>query len=267
MVSQRILCLAMALSLTGLASTVWGPSVWAADMPASAPECAASATLDTRVEAVLARSDRPAKQRENDAKRLSETRFVLAHVKPGDHVLDMGAGEGYASILLSAAVCTGSVDSQNPQGWVDFYKMSAARDAMAAARPNVHLLTTEFTAIPSPVTPYDVIFIGTIYHDTYNEKGQDAVAMDKSLLATLKPGGLVILTDHRTVDGAGTTATDTLHRIDKATVLADFKAAGFELVEDSDVLANPADDHTLKVFDPTIRGKTDRMALVFRRPL
>ncbi len=264
MVSQRILCLAMALSLAGLSQ----PSS-AAEAPASAPapECAANAPLDTRVEAVLAKTDRSDKQRANDTNRLSETRFVLAHVKPGDHVLDMGAGEGYASMLLSAAVCTGSVDSQNPQGWVDFYKMSAARDAMAAARPNVHLLTTEFTAILKPAAPYDVIFIGTIYHDTYNEKGQDAVAMDKALLADLKPGGLVILTDHKTVDGAGISATNTLHRIDKAQVLSDFKAAGVELVEDSNVLANPADDHAKIVFDPSIRGKTDRMALVFRRPL
>src|SRR5262249_8387236 len=124
-----------------------------------------------------------------------------------------------------------------------------------------------FSKLPAPAAPYDAIFIGTIYHDTYNEDGHDAVAMDKALLAALKPGGLVILTDHKTVDGAGSSATNTLHRIDKATVLADFKAAGFELVEDSDVLANPADDHLLKVFDPTIRGRTDRMALVFRRPL
>ncbi len=89
--------------------------------------------------------------------------------------------------------------------------------------------------------------------------------MDKALGSLLKDDGIIVLTDHKTVDGAGTSATNTLHRIDKATVLADFKAAGFKLVEDSDALANPADDHTLKVFDPTVRGKTDRMALVFKK--
>ncbi len=49
-------------------------------------------------------------------------------------------------------------------------------------------------------------------------------------------------------------------------MLADFKAAGFELVSDSNVLANPADDRTVKIFDPAIRGHTDRMALVFKKP-
>ena len=34
--------------------------------------------------------------------------------------------------------------------------------------------------------------------------------------------------------------------------------AGFVLEESSDLLRNPADDHTLLVFDEKIRGKTDR---------
>lgn len=258
MISQRILYIALVLSLSSLPH---------AAMAAEAPECAPSATLDTRVEAVLAKTDRPAKQHDNDANRLRETRFLLSHVKPGDHVLDLGAGGGYASYLLSAAVCSGSVDSQNPQKWDIDFKALPAREAMAAARPNIHLVQSDFDKVPVPATPYDVIFIGTIYHDTYNEAGHDALAMDKTLLTTLKPGGLVILTDHRTAEGVGASVTNTLHRIDKATVLADFKAAGFELVEDNDSLANPSDDHTKNVFDPSLRGHTDRMALVFRRPL
>ncbi|ESQ82726.1 hypothetical protein AEAC466_16435 [Asticcacaulis sp. AC466] len=257
MVSKRIVAFVTVLSLAGLSSLA----------VAQTPECAVSAPLDTRVEAVLAKADRPAKQRDNDAHRLSETRFVLSHVKPGDHVLDIGAGGGYASYILSAAVCTGTVDSQNPQSWVDGYKMEPARQALAAARPNVHLVTAEFARIPAPAQPYDVIFIGTVYHDTYNETGHDAVAFDKSLLALLKPGGIVILTDHKTAPGIGATATNTLHRIEDTRVLADFKAAGFEQVENSNALANPADDHLKNVFDPSIRGQTDRMALIFRRPL
>lgn len=238
-----------------------------ATMAATAPACAPKASLDTRVTAAMGATDRPADQRAKDEQRLSEVRFVLSHVKPGDHVLDLGAGGGYSSMILSAAVCKGEVDSQNPQKWDVAFKEGPARDAMAALRKNIHLLQVDFDKIPVPAKPYNVIFIGTIYHDTYNEAGHDAIVMDKALLAALKPGGLVILTDHKTVAGAGFSQTSTLHRIDEATVLADFKAAGFELVEDSDALANPADDHTLKVFDPAIRGKTDRMALVFRKPL
>ncbi len=229
-------------------------------------ECAASASLDTRLAAALAKPDRPDKVKANDPVRDSENRFMLQYVRPGDHVLDLGAGGGYSTWLLSAAVCGGDVDSQNPSEWVSSPNAQAARTALAAARPNVHLVTSDFDKVPVPAKPYDVVFIGTIYHDTYNMPGADGVKLDQNLLATLKSGGLVVVIDHTAPAGSGITDTNTLHRIDKAKVLGDFKAAGFELVSDSPALANPADDHSLKVFDPAIRGHTDRMALVFKKP-
>jgi predicted methyltransferase len=57
-----------------------------------------------------------------------------------------------------------------------------------------------------------------------------------------------------------------LHRIDPDVVKADFESAGFVLDGTSDVLRNPADDHSLKVFDPAIRGKTDRFLFRFVKP-
>lgn len=228
------------------------------------PECAAKATLTERVQAALDKPDRPNSQKDNDGNRLSEVMFVLAHVKPGDHVLDFGAGGGYSSMVLSAAICDGQLDSQFNPGASE--KSLAARQTWIGARTNIHAVIVDFDKVPVPAKPYDVIFAGTIYHDTYNVAGANIAAQNKALFAALRPGGLLLLTDHRTADGAGASQTKTLHRIDKATVIDDFKAAGFELAEDSPALANPADDHTLGVFDPKLRGHTDRMALVFRRP-
>jgi len=48
--------------------------------------------------------------------------------------------------------------------------------------------------------------------------------------------------------------------------IVEVKAAGFELVGSSDLLRNPNDARTLKVFDPAIRGKTDQFVLKFRKP-
>ncbi len=228
------------------------------------PECAAKATLDERVQAAQAKPDRPDSQKTNDANRLSEVKFVLAHVKPGDHVLDFGAGRGYSSMILSAAICDGQLDSQFTPTTNE--KALAERQVWLGARSNIHAVIADSDKLPLPAKPYDVIFIGTVYHDTYNVAGGNISAQNKALFAALRPGGTVILTDHKTVDGAGTTQTNTLHRIDKATAINDFKAAGFTLAEDSTALANPADDHTLKVFDPALRGHTDRMALVFKKP-
>ncbi|HET8750183.1 MAG TPA: methyltransferase, partial [Sphingomicrobium sp.] len=35
----------------------------------------------------------------------------------------------------------------------------------------------------------------------------------------------------------------------------------------SDLLRNPADDHTLLVFDPKVAGKTDKFVFKFKKPL
>jgi len=49
-------------------------------------------------------------------------------------------------------------------------------------------------------------------------------------------------------------------------VKADFVKAGFVFEAESPLLANAADDHWKLVFDPTVRGKTDRFLLRFRHP-
>jgi len=49
-------------------------------------------------------------------------------------------------------------------------------------------------------------------------------------------------------------------------VIAELESVGFVLDGESDALANAEDDHTKSVFDPEIRGKTDRYVLRFRKP-
>ncbi len=72
--------------------------------------------------------------------------------------------------------------------------------------------------------------------------------------------------DHSAPAGSGLADTNTLHRIDADVVKQEVTAAGFEFVGSSDVLANAADPRTAKVFDPSIRGKTDQFILKFRKP-
>ena len=72
--------------------------------------------------------------------------------------------------------------------------------------------------------------------------------------------------DHAAIDGSGARDVGTLHRIDPALVIEDVTAAGLVAAGSSAVLANPDDDHTLPVFDPTVRGRTDRFVLLFVKP-
>ena len=42
--------------------------------------------------------------------------------------------------------------------------------------------------------------------------------------------------------------------------------AGFVLEAESDLLRNPDDDYDKSVFDPAVRGRTDRFVMRFRKP-
>jgi predicted methyltransferase len=114
----------------------------------------------------------------------------------------------------------------------------------------------------------DLIFTAQNYHD-YLDKFMgpiDPMVLNKAAFAALKPGGTYLIIDHVAQAGSGARDTDTLHRIDPAIVKTQVTAAGFQFVGESKLLTNGADDHAKKVFDPSIRGKTDQFIYKFRKP-
>jgi predicted methyltransferase len=114
--------------------------------------------------------------------------------------------------------------------------------------------------------PVDVVFTAQNYHDVHNVPNIDLAAFNKSVFDALKPGGVYVVLDHAAAAGSGGRDTSTLHRIDPETVKSEVLAAGFVLAGQSKVLENAQDAHTVPVFDPSIRGKTDQFILKFRKP-
>jgi predicted methyltransferase len=102
-------------------------------------------------------------------------------------------------------------------------------------------------------------------HDSFMGPA-DLAQVNKAVYDALKPGGLYVVLDHAAQTGSGLRDTDTLHRIDEATVKKEVLSAGFKLAAESNILRNPEDNRTLKVFDPSIRHKTDQFILIFRKP-
>jgi predicted methyltransferase len=139
--------------------------------------------------------------------------------------------------------------------------------------PNVSLDATRFEAISLPKNSADLVMLNLNYHDTYWQSEKYGVPrMDpqhflKVVYAAMKPGAVIGVIDHVANPNKDTRATvDKLHRIDPNVIKADFRRAGFQLVGTSNLLRNSADDHNLLVFDPKIKGKTDRAIFKFRKP-
>jgi len=81
----------------------------------------------------------------------------------------------------------------------------------------------------------------------------------------VKPGGTLAIIDHSAIAGTASSAAQTLHRIDAAFARSDIESRGFKFTGSLDVLHNAKDDRTKTVFDPAVRGRTDRFVYRFVR--
>jgi predicted methyltransferase len=220
-------------------------------------------------EAALADAKRPAADRDRDAARLPAQVLAFAEIKPGEKVGDFMMGGGYFTRLLAAAVGpSGKVYGFTPDEFVAFRPAYATeQDAVVADYANVAKVRSPVAA-PAFPEPLDMIITVQNLHDLYIEQMPQGTAAkaEAALFAALKPGGILVVIDHSAPDGSGTTLTSKLHRIDRATAIADLTAAGFKLDGSSDLYARPGDPRTANVFDPSIRGKTNQFALRFKKP-
>jgi predicted methyltransferase len=229
---------------------------------------AAPADVKASVAATAARSEANVKL---DGSRKPAEVLKFLGLQQGMWVADPFGGNLYwAEITAPAVGPKGRVTIWQPK---QFYGQKAYDNFMAfhARQPNVWLRVSPFEA-PDLPGKYDFMLINLDYHDVYWESAKNGIVrMEpdkwlKTIYDSMKPGAVVGVIDHVANPGDTRATVEALHRIDPETIKADFKRAGFKLEATSDLLRNPADDHSLNVFDPKIRGKTDRVILKFRKP-
>ena len=207
----------------------------------------------------------------DDARRKVAAVMTFAEVKPGQNVLELAPGSGYWTRVFSAAVgAQGHVYTVWPNEMAKFATESLANWQKLVATPhyaNVSLLQQPAAQLRAPA-PVDLVFTSQNYHDFHDSfmGPMDIAAFNRQVFDALKPGGLFVVIDHAAPAGSGLADTDTLHRIDPASVKQEVEAAGFVFDGESDALRNPADPHNAKVFDKSIRGHTDQFIYRFRKP-
>jgi predicted methyltransferase len=253
-------------------SFVFAASLLAALVTVAGANRAVAAGIPANIKAAVADSSRPDADKERDANRKPAETLAFADVKAGQQVAELIPGGGYFSRIFSKAVgpkghVTAVVPPRPANAAADAPDRNAPIKALAADS-NYSNLSVEELAMGKMTlaTPVDLVFTAQNYHDLHNSQTLDVATFNKSVFDALKPGGLYVVLDHSAEAGSGSRDTSTLHRIDAATVKQEVTAAGFEFVGASDVLKNSTDTHTAKVFDPTVRGKTDQFILKFRKP-
>ena len=240
---------------------------------AATPMSAKRPAQPNALAAAVASPDRSADNVKLDESRKPAEVLKFLGLRPGMRVADPFGGNFYWAEITGRAVGpTGHVTVWQPQ---QFYtqKTLDAYQAVQAKEPNVWMRVSPMESPDLPAGKYDFMLINMDYHDIYWENAKRGIVrMDpdqwlKTIYAAMKPGATVGVIDHVANANDDTRATvEKYHRIDPNVVKADFKRAGFQLVATSDMLRNPADPHDVLVFDPSIRGRTDRFVFKFRKP-
>jgi predicted methyltransferase len=195
----------------------------------------------------------------------------FARVEAGSTVIDVYPGDGDWTRLFSGiAGPKGRVYSFVPAEVAHFKNNPVGRIQTLAKEPgreNVEAVSADLLAMPEATQPADVLWLHLFYHDLHTElmqaKGATAAQFNRAVYERLRAGGRYVIIDHAAAVGTGTSRAQSLHRIEPAFVRGEVEAAGFVLDAESAMLANKDDPHSIKVFDPSIKGQTDRFAYRF----
>lgn len=217
---------------------------------------------------------RPKLDTDLDALRKPEQVLRFFNIQPGMKVLDVFAGAGYYTEILSHLVGEqGEVAMHNHSLWHLFFeKQSDARIAGNRLK-NVNRIIQDINNTELKTEYYDVAVIILGLHDLYlsTEKSETGQALDaegflQAVFQSVKPGGTVGVVEHNAKVGTPPEQSASLHRLEEGYIIKLMQRAGFVLEARSDMLRNANDNYNISVFTPSIRRKTDRSVLRFRRP-
>lgn len=189
----------------------------------------------------------------------------------GMTVLDVYAAGGYYTYILSKAVGPdGLVYAQNTERGLAFREdrqeisqgEALANKIRQGNLSNVRSLVGRVADLDIPAASLDGILLMQTLHDSYNGSPTRSLNLLLELKRFLKPGGVIGITDH-----VGIAANDNreLHRMQIEQAIDVSERAGF-IVQSSDILRNPRDDHSRSIFDPRLARNTDRFLLRLINP-
>lgn len=233
------------------------------------PTLQKNSAIANKLQEELDSSTRPAADKHRDASRRPAEVLTFLGLQKDMRAVDMIAASGYYTEVLAVAVGPqGQVVALNPPVVMTMNNGIYGRqlsDRLDTGRlTNVSRLDKDLADIRATDGPFDFAIMALNFHDIYNNSGpRGAENILRIAYTLLRPGGVLGIIDH-----SGNAGVDNapLHRVDKAVIYKSAEAAGLVVEDESNLLSQPNDDHTLSVFDPRVQGNTDRFLLRLRKP-
>jgi len=223
-----------------------------------------------RVETALASDIRTPEERARDARERKPAQTLeFFGLTPDMHVVELlPAGGWYTKILgqvladsgkLSLAIGASRLEPRLKEWKLDKVQII---DAKADLKPSDQFGVFMADSIDIPAKDVDMVLTFRNYH---NMTPATRALLNQQAFKMLRKGGIYGIVDHtRRHNEPGT--VENWRRIDPVLVIKEVQAAGFELVDFSDLHYRVDDDLKYDTGRDSIKGYSDRLTLKFRKP-
>ncbi|WP_292063337.1 class I SAM-dependent methyltransferase [Brevundimonas sp. UBA7664] len=173
---------------------------------------------DTALQAAIGSAARPAADVARDVHRHPFETLTFWGLTPGSTIVEIEPGRGgwWSAILQPYAEATGGT-------------------YVAVARPLESMGVADGTA--------DMIVVARAFHNWHRSNPSRTGPYLEAFFKALKPGGVLAVEQHRSVDGLNPDLTAPTGYMPESYVIRAAQAAGFVLEARSELNANPRDDH------------------------
>ena len=293
---KTLITLSLALALAACNNEAPAPTPAAEPAASATPAATPAAPVDmwTRYDEIAAGAQRSDANKARDQYRHPKETLQFFGLANGQNVVEISPGGGWYTELLApmlkgnGTLTLGIFDpakiaDEGTKGYnqKNNDKLKAKLGGDAANFGEVRFIETS-PSEPSFGAPGSADLVVTFRNvHNWTMDGNDA-AMFKAFFDVLKPGGTLGVEEHRANPGTDAKTSADTGYLTEEYVIGLATAAGFELVEKSQINANPKDtkDHEKGVWTlpPTLAlgdkdkdkylaiGESDRMTLKFRKP-
>jgi len=223
------------------------------------------------VAGALDHGDRSSGDAADDGRRMPLEVLAFAGIEAGLTVLELEAGTGYYTEILSRAVGpNGSVIMQNPPAFDGFFGEAVEQRLAGNRLSNVSLSRTNFDELDAADNSVDMVTWILGPHELWFQPAENVSLGDpeesfEEISRVLKSGGVFLVIDHMAEDSAGPEVGGTLHRIGEGIVTELAESAGLTILRSSNLHKNEDDPRNNNVFDPSIQGQTSKFVLLFEK--
>lgn len=243
------------------------PALLASFALAFAAGIASAGEIDEKVKAALAADIRTEAETARDANRKPLETLKFFGLTDDMEVLELVPGGGWYTKVLAPVLAENgklalSIGTQGvatlieENGW-DVDVIETGQFSPVEGSRLYQIIDSDFGS-----ERFDMVLTFRNLHN-FNEVGRNDI--NNAVFRALKPGGLYGVVDHTRRHMQDDTY-ENWRRMDPVLAIKEIQAAGFDLVDYSDLHYRPDDELLYEVGRKTVTGNTDRFTLLFRKP-